>query len=202
MTEEDGATEATAAGHPGQRPDIWRLCSLRGATPTRQPKHQWPDIRPVRPDIRRLGNPRTFGIIPGNLAVAYPESNQTATSARTSGPCLGHPASRERPDIWPPARTSGACLLAATGQRPMYLSFPLTPSWLRLYILLPLLLVRVGKVIAHLIESFAPCTTLLLRERETTTPYGGQDLHLGEDPAGYIIKTPSWVAPFKTSSWR
>ena len=42
---------------------------------------------------------------------------------------------------------------------------------------------------------------LLLRERDHYS-IGGQDLHLGEDPAGYIIKTPSWVAPFKTSSWR
>ena len=97
--------------------------------------------------------------------------------------------------------TTGLPVRSARGFHPMY-PLPLTPSWLRLYILLPLLLVRVSKVIAHLIESFAPCATLLLRERETTTPYGGQDLHLGEDPAGYIIKTPSWVAPFKTSSWR
>ena len=60
-TEEDGAAEATAAGHLGERPDIRRLCGRPGAAPTDGQELQWPDIqrRPEHPapqqcpDIRR-----------------------------------------------------------------------------------------------------------------------------------------------------
>ena len=121
-----------------------------GASPGHPAPRQSPDIRPF---------PRKSGINDRT----HPKFGHFSPDIR---PEPGHPATREAPDIRPPARTSGACLRTTTGQRIIYLTFPLTPSWLRLYILLPLLLVRVSKVIAHLIESFAPCTTLLLRERE------------------------------------
>ena len=48
-----------------------------------------------------------------------------------------------------PHRTSGTCLCAAAGLWPC-IPLPLTPSWLRLYILPHLLLVRVSIVLAHM----------------------------------------------------
>ena len=173
-----GWTSEPRAGHPApvQPP---RSCT------NRRPKHQWPDIWPVCPDIRCLANPRTSGIIPGNPVATYPKSNRSATSARTSGQDPGHPAHPEAPDIWPPDQTSDTCA-CLTGPK-THVSPPHLPvCGPRLYILLHLLLVRVSKVIAHLYVSFSP-TYLYSWEYSI----GGQDLHLGEDLEG-----------FKTSSRR
>ena len=84
----------------------------------------------LAPQARTSGPmPRTSGSTrsPGHPAPSpeirplITEGNRSRPrSARTSGQRPGHPAPREPPDIRPPARTSGACLRAETGLRPMY----------------------------------------------------------------------------------
>ena len=102
-TEEDGAAEVTAAGHPapartsGASPDIRR--PARTSDASAEAGH------PASPRKSGKGNRSTR-----RTAIARPDIR----------PVPGHPASHERPDIRPPARTSGACLRAESGQRPMY----------------------------------------------------------------------------------
>ena len=100
-------------GHPA-------LVSRDHRSLPRQPGHP-----AFAPDIRRLPKPRTSGPSERTSGVAHPVNrrvNSTGPDIRPLQP--GHPAPRERPDIRPVARTSGAlCLRAAPLGRD-----PCTPS--------------------------------------------------------------------------
>ena len=100
-------------GHPA-------LVSREHRSLPRQPGHP-----AIAPDIRRLPKPRTSGPSERTSGVAHPVNrrvNSTGPDIRPLQP--GHPAPRERPDIRPVARTSGAlCLRAAPLGRD-----PCTPS--------------------------------------------------------------------------
>ena len=90
--EEDGAAEATAAGHPGQRPDIRHLCSRPTAAPTvgrtslsgrtsgANPGHPAP---PDIPDIWHL--PRKSGIDVSREQLNLHLSQDIRPRPRTSG---------------------------------------------------------------------------------------------------------------------
>ena len=135
-------TSGPSPGHPAPAPDIRLLPKPRKSGPS--PGHPAPRDR----------NYSSRTLKPGHPAPCYRTSRSFALQP-------GHPA--PSPDIrpLPKPRTSGhLCLRTVRAEARV----PLRPP--RLYILLLLHLSRVSKVIAHLIESFAPCTTLLLRERE------------------------------------
>jgi hypothetical protein len=99
----------------------------------------------VTPDIRRLSIARTSGLPPGNPASTLQRRLEWPVPGRTFGPCPGHPASRERPDIRPPAGHPAPACAHEQGPRPMYPPLSLTPSWTCLYILHLHLLSRVSK---------------------------------------------------------
>ena len=131
-------------------------CKRRG-TPTPSAREAWKRRRKKTerlklqpPDIRRPARTSGASAEAGHPASPRKSSKGNRSTRRTAiarpdiRPVPGHPASHERPDIRPPARTSGACLRAESGQRPMY-PLPLTPSCTRLYILLHLHHFRVSK---------------------------------------------------------
>ena len=77
------------------------------------------------PDIRRLPKPRTSAPFERTSGIAHPVNRRVKSTGPDIRPLQpGHPAPRERPDIRPVARTSGAlCLHAAPLGRD-----PCTPS--------------------------------------------------------------------------
>jgi len=185
-TEEDGAAEATAAGHPGQRPDIRRLCSRQGAAPTDGQQHQ-------RPDIRR--QPRTSGASPkpGHLALPPEIRHRRQKTSRSFTLQPGHPAPPEAPDILPVAQTSGhPCLRTVRAEARVPLRRP------RLYILFLLHLSRVSKGLAHLEIELCSSISDLLHERDCGP--STEKIHLGfKTPHG---KIPSWIQDLLTEKNR
>ena len=129
-----------------------------------------PDIRPPGPDIRPVASHQTSGPAPGNPA---PHHRSWTLPARTSGPSArisgvsGRPGhSTRRPDIRP------ICLRAAHLGRG-----PCTPSYIRLYILPHLLLVRVSKGLAHLEIELCSSISDLLHDRDRGP--SSETIHLG-----------------------
>ena len=109
---------------------------------------QAPDIRPPGPDIRRPGHPG-----PGRKSGATVQKTPVAQPLQPGHPAPrpGHPASREGPDIRPPpGHPAPVCAQCIGPEAHVSLShLPLRGP--RLYILLPLLHLRVSLEIAHLI---------------------------------------------------
>ena len=117
---EDGQA-AKFMDEENQRKDSSATPRTRTSGPTARTSDRCPEIR--RPSQNM---PEAKPLQPGNPASPNHRLQKFSTLAWTSGPSPGHPAPREAPDIRPPARTSGACLRAETGQRPMYplLTYP------------------------------------------------------------------------------
>ena len=111
-------------GNPAKNPEHPAPVSREHRGLPRQPRHPV-----IAPDILRLPKPRTSSPSERTSGITHlvnKRANSTGLDIRPLQP--GHPAPRERPDIRPVARTSGALCLRATplGRDPCNPFTPLT----------------------------------------------------------------------------